>query len=247
MSDGRARSLLAGPPQAQPSSLRALLELLKRVGILLFGLWLGLALLVLLLAAVAEKRSLDILGYLSVAAYIAGFALFWRWRWTLAQKLPSRQPTLGGFLLTGWVAAMLAELLLYFTHSYQQEIGLLLDFTYTSPMYLGLLLAWWLFLKRYPLSHREVFFLAGIHGWLIELPQKLMSGNSALQILIGTPGHIFIYGAILLVPVALFDLASTGPRTSLPKKYLFGLGVMPLLLVPAYLLAVVVLAVGRSL
>ncbi len=220
-------------------------ELAKKLAYVLFGAWLFAFMLLLLVTALYDRKRLDLITIGCLVAYGGLFLLFWRQRARIVERLPFEGATLGRFILVGWLAAMLVEVLLYFTLSYAQGISLVLDLAYTTPTYVGLLLGWWIYLRRYPLSYRETFFLAGFIGVLIEMPQKLLSGQSPLSMLAGLPLHVAIYGSIVLVPVAVFDLGTYSPRAPLFRKYLFGLVIVPLIVLPALALSVVVLFVGK--
>lgn len=219
---------------------------LKRAGTTLFALWLAFFIGLLAITAVYEGESSALLGVAGLLAYGALFGLFWLVRTRIANRLKLNSARLSAFLLTGWLAALVAELLLYFTLSYQNDIGLALDIAYTTPTYLGLLLGWWLMLKRHSMTYREVLFIGGFHGLLIEMPQKLLSGQNALEIVIGAPVHVALYGSILLVPAVLLGMGNREVSDTSRAKYLYALTVVPLIVLAGFALSIAILVLGQT-
>jgi len=209
-----------------------------------FKIWLGLLFFVLFISAIYEKNLLGLLNLFAIVAFGLLFLVFWKNKETLRNKLKPRN-NITNFLLYGWITGMVAELFLYYTLSYENNIPLFLTIIYTTPTYIGLLVAWWYVSQRFSFSNLEIFFLGGLLGWVIELPNKIFSGQSITNIIFGTPGHIFIYGLILLVPFTLLNRKSEKTEFTL-EKALFSLFIPPLIVLPFFVFSLIILLTFKN-
>ncbi|HEX21049.1 MAG TPA: hypothetical protein ENH19_00160 [Actinobacteria bacterium] len=221
------------------------LKLWQKLLIFIFFAWLILFIILLIITSLYNRNLRGLISIAGLILYGGAFLIFWRRRAQIIEKLKVKN-TLLNFLITGWLAALLIEMLLYFTLSYQHQIGVILDIAYTAPTYLVLIYGWYILLKRYPVSSKEIFFLGGLNGLLIELPQKIFSGQDIIGIIVGSPLHVFIYGSLLLIPATLLGLTTRSSGT-LIKKYFFALIIIPLIVLPANVLSIIILAIGQKL
>jgi hypothetical protein len=213
-----------------------------------FGVWLALFWVLSFLTIIQRWSEQAALGLASLSLYGLAFGFFWWSRVFLREKtkrlvVSSRT----GFFIIGWLAAMSTEILLYFTFSYLRGISLVTDLVSTTPTYLALLGAWWWLIRHSFYSNREIFFLGGLNGFTIELPQKILVGQSPVSIVVGAPVHVFIYGCWLLVPFYLFGSKSVN-RQSFSKtgKYAGAILGVPLLVLPFYVTSILLLFLLKS-
>ncbi len=132
-----------------------------------------------------RRLSLAVLGLLLVLLVLLGLQgpmllLFpmWIFTWLFRQALSrplARLPQAGGFLLAGIAYGMLTEIFAILTNlNLPPEQRILLDPNPRNDLVLGLLyytsliLAWYLLLRRQAYSPREIFFLTGLYGIVVE-------------------------------------------------------------------------------
>ncbi len=77
--------------------------------------------------------------------------------------------------------------------------SLLDDYAGSIPVFIGFVIGWYFFLKKYKLSEGKILFLSGLHGFIIEVLLTSAIFNPLATLYLGG-STIFIYGSIIIAP-----------------------------------------------
>lgn len=105
------------------------------------------------------------------------------------------------FVLTAFGLAALEELLVYQLGGGLQgdAQSLFHDYINSLPVFLGIIIGWYLVLRRYKVSEAQLYLLGGIHAAFVELFFQGIIFDPVLLFLLGGP-VFFIYGTIVVAP-----------------------------------------------
>ncbi len=166
-------------------------------------------------------------GEIFLLAYLA---LVWRFKQLVASLSGLTRLTLAvKFTFLGLITALLVECFYYIASS--SSISLFVFLLRPLIWYIGWYLLWWWLIKTYKYSKKELFFLAGVNGYIVE-------GALLKQVPIFSGIGIFlypliasVYGILILTPLIPFEeeveLRKAKTQVSWSRKYLLGL--LPLL------------------
>jgi len=103
------------------------------------------------------------------------------------------------FIIIGIISSIVAESVYIFSKPFNEN--LVLDLTALLPFYIIWMAIWYLVIKIGDFSLTEIFFLAGINGFFVEI---IFSGfviiNPISWTVISFPLVVTLYGCIMLIP-----------------------------------------------
>ena len=150
-------------------------------------------------------------------------------------------PSVYKFGIVGYGAILFEEVIAAFTNNLSEGFSMSLFvirigqfWAFNVIVFTGFIWGWYILLRRYAFSNREVFWLAGLLGIYNEGIYKVLLSNPLAFVIFALP-TIFVYG-IILSP-ALFSLRERGTRTVFaPQKYVLVVVLIVLLSVPCFAL-----------
>lgn len=125
------------------------------------------------------------------------------------------------FVFLGVLSTTVAETAYIFSKPLHDNLAA--DIFLTLPWYFLWMLSWHMILSKYEFTLGEAFYLAGLHGFIIEGVLHGILANPALAIL-SLPLFTAIYGFIFIVPYAVLkDDYLGGAKIKLKKKFIYSL------------------------
>ncbi|MCY3410108.1 MAG: hypothetical protein INQ03_00595 [Candidatus Heimdallarchaeota archaeon] len=105
------------------------------------------------------------------------------------------------YIVSAFILSAVEEFVVYqFGGGLQgKAISLLHDYVNALPVFLGLIIGYYLVLRKYRINEFMLYFMAGLHGSFIELLFQGILFDPILLFLIGGP-NFFIYGSIFDIP-----------------------------------------------
>ncbi len=105
------------------------------------------------------------------------------------------------FIVTALILSVIEETIAYYVGGGLGGMAksLLDDYAGSIPVFIGFIIGWYLFLRKYRVSEGKILILSGLHGFIIEVILTGAILNPLATIYLGG-SSIFIYGSIILAP-----------------------------------------------
>lgn len=190
----------------------------------IFLFWLGLSFLIQILGFLDTKSLRDLITIVGEIIFLVYFIVILKLKDTINPFLDRLNISgIHKFISIGVISSLAGEVLYYF--SIKPSFSIIIFLIRPLVWYIGWYFLWWRLLMKYDYSNEELFFWAGLNGYLVEgivLRQfQLIFSPMALIVF---PLIVFIYGVIFTVPVILAreEINQLGQfmKVNAGKKYL---------------------------